>query len=200
MKGFPKASVKQYDEIRNTIHSGDLLFCSGNSIMSAMIKGATQSVWSHVAFVVHLEAIDRIMVLESVESIGVRTVPLSNYVHDYNGSGTSYPGRIMISRYEGFQPEKISKLSQKAVDLLGYPYNTEEILRIAARIGMSAFGLNQWSPEIEPKNEYICSEYVKICYDSIGISIPYNPNGYITPADFANYSKINPLFFINTES
>lgn len=199
MNGFPAISIDQYDQIRSSINSGDLLLCSGNSMMSEMIKGATQSVWSHVAFVIHLEIIDRIMVLESVESIGVRTVPLSSYVRNYNGSGAGYPGRIMIARHQDFQPQDISNLSQQAVDLLGYPYNTTETLRIAARIGMEAFGFDKSSPEIAPKNEYICSEYVEICYDSVGIDIPYNKDGYITPADFANCPKVNPLFFIATE-
>ncbi len=199
MNGFPNISTENYEQIRNSIKSGDLLLCSGNSIMSTMIKGATQSVWSHVAFVIHLAVIDRIMVLESVESIGVRTVPLSSYVRNYNGSGSAYPGRVMIARHQDFQAQDISHLSQQAVDLLGYPYNTEEILQIAARIGMQAFGLDKSNPEIIPKNEYICSEYVEICYNSVGIDIPYNKNGYITPADFANCPQVNSLFFIATE-
>ena len=47
---------------------------------SQMIQAATDSIWSHVAFVVRLEVIDRIMVLESLEPVGVRTVPLSKYL------------------------------------------------------------------------------------------------------------------------
>jgi hypothetical protein len=200
MNGFPSVNIENYNKISNQINSGDLLFGSGNSIMSSMIKGATQSVWSHVAFIVRLEVIDRIMVLESVESIGVRTVPLSSYINNYNGSGKGYPGRIMIARHQDFKPQDISNLSQHAVDLLGSPYNTEEILRIAARIGMTAFGFNNTSPEITPQhNEYICSEYVSICYGSVGIDIPYDKNGYIAPVDFANSPKVKPMFFIATE-
>ncbi|HHF7372519.1 hypothetical protein [Legionella bozemanae] len=45
MDGFPKVSVTGYEQIRDTIKTGDLLFASGNSLMSSMIKGATNSVW-----------------------------------------------------------------------------------------------------------------------------------------------------------
>ncbi|KTD72669.1 YiiX/YebB-like N1pC/P60 family cysteine hydrolase [Legionella tucsonensis] len=132
MEGFPHVDVNGYEQIRGTIKTGDLLFASGNSLMSTMIKGATNSVWSHVAFIVRLEAIGRVMVMESVETLGVRTVPLSNYVRNYNGSGQGYPGRLMLARHQDFPTDSHTNLSKQAVDLLGYPYDTEEILKIAA--------------------------------------------------------------------
>src|SRR5580698_7008054 len=101
-EGFPNVGVSNYEQIRDSIQSGDLLFGSGSSLMSSMIKGATNSVWSHVAFIIRLEVINRIMVMESVETIGVRTIPLSNYINNYNGSGKGYPGRLMLARYQNF--------------------------------------------------------------------------------------------------
>ncbi|VEB34083.1 Uncharacterized distant relative of cell wall-associated hydrolases [Legionella sainthelensi] len=196
---FPNVNTNNYDQIRDTIKTGDLLFASGNSLMSSMIKGATNSVWSHVAFIVRLEAIDRIMIMESVETVGVRTVALSNYVRNYNGSGQGYPGKIMLARYQDFPINSFSNLSKQAVDLLGYPYNTEEILRIAARIGMNAFGFDKTSPEVISSHAFICSEYVYTCYKSVGITIDYNQEGFIAPADFARSPKINPICFIATQ-
>ncbi|CAM2984459.1 Uncharacterized distant relative of cell wall-associated hydrolases [Legionella steigerwaltii] len=196
---FPNVNTSSYEQIRDTIKTGDLLFASGSSLMSSMIKGATNSVWSHIAFIVRLESIDRIMVMESVETIGVRTVPLSNYVHNYNGSGQGYPGKLMVARYQGFPGDSLANLSKQAVDLLGYPYNTEEILKIAARIGMDAFGFDNTSPEVTSPHAFICSEYVAICYKSIGITIDYNQEGFIAPADFARSPKVNPMFYIATE-
>lgn len=52
-----------------------------------MIQRATRSVWSHVAFVMRVDSIDRVMVLESREPIGVRTVPLRTYLADYDDEG-----------------------------------------------------------------------------------------------------------------
>lgn len=195
---FPNVGTKSYEQLRDNIMTGDLLFASGTSLMSSMIKGATNSVWSHIAFIIRLQEIDRIMVMESVETLGVRTIPLSNYVYNYNGSAKGYPGRLLLARYQNFPTENLLNLSQHAVDLLGYPYNTNEILAIAARIGMGAFGFDNTSPEIISENALICSEYVAICYQSIDITIDYNQEGFIAPADFAHSPKVQAQSFIAT--
>lgn len=195
---FPKINTSNYHQIRDTIETGDLLFASGSSLMSSMIKGATNSIWSHVAFIVRLQEIDRIMVMESVETVGVRTIALSNYVSNYNGSGRGYPGKLMLARHKNFSINSFSNLSKQAIDLLGYPYNTEEILKIAARIGMNAFGFDNTNPAVISAHALICSEYVFICYKSVGITIKYNHKGFIAPADFAGSPEINPICFIET--
>ena len=84
MKGFPRREKQDYDKFRHQIASGDLLLCSGSGMFSRMIQASTKSVWSHVGFVMRLDSIDRIMVLESVEPLGVRTVPLIKYLTDYD--------------------------------------------------------------------------------------------------------------------
>ena len=85
-----------------------------------------------------LDEIDRVMVLESVESIGVRTVPLRKYLIDYDNRGNPYPGGIAIARHEDFSilanSKKLRQFGQFAVDLFGYPYDKDEILKIASRI------------------------------------------------------------------
>ena len=43
----------------------------------------TDSPWSHVGVVFWLKSIQRVLLLESVESIGVRFAPLSKYLSDY---------------------------------------------------------------------------------------------------------------------
>lgn len=198
MEAFPPLSSKHYDELRHEIRSGDILLCSGNSTFSTLIQKATNSIWSHVGFILRVDAINRIMVLESVESIGVRAIPLSNYVYDYNASGKTYPGRLMLARHHDIREENIANLSRKAVDLLGYPYRTEEIVHIATRLSMHSLGLANEAIDAEKQRAFICSEYAHECFKSIGIHIDYNPLGYIAPADFARSAKINPLCFIET--
>jgi len=200
MDDFPNLPTKNYFDIRQNIRSGDILLCSGNAPFSNMIKQVTHSVWSHVAFIVRLDFINRILVLESVESIGVRAVPLSSYVFDYNATGKGYDGRLMLARHQDLKQENIPKLSKTATDLLGYPYNTEEIIRIATRIGMNALGVNNSEKDTTPQREFICSEYAYICFKSIGITINYNPLGFIAPADFARCARVSGLGFIQTES
>ncbi|EKD53982.1 MAG: hypothetical protein ACD_60C00133G0002 [uncultured bacterium] len=199
MDDFPNLPVKRYEQIRNEIQSGDILLCSGNAVFSNLIKQATKSPWSHVAFILRLDLIDRIFVLESVESIGVRAVPLSSYVFDYNATGKGYEGRLMLARHRDLKPENMINLSKTATDLLGYPYHTEEIIRIAARISKHTLGLSDTVEEM-PKREFICSEYAYVCFKSVGITIDYNPLGFIAPADFARCAKVDALSFIETTS
>jgi hypothetical protein len=198
MDFFPDVTTRKYDQVHNDIRSGDLLLCSGSSLMSNMIQQATNSVWSHVAFILRLDVISRLIVLESVESIGVRAVPLSSYAFDYNGTGKPYPGRIMIARHRDFKQKNITNISKHAIDLLGYPYDTEEIIRIVARIGMNSLGIIDTNKDPITSRAFICSEYAYECFKSVGIIIDYNPIGFIAPADFAHNPKVEPLHFIET--
>jgi hypothetical protein len=188
-----------YNELRHGIRSGDILLCSGNSAMSNIIQKATGSIWSHVAFILRLDFIDRILVLECVESIGVRAIPLRNYVVDYNGTGRGYPGKVLLARHHDVKQEKIINLSKTALDLLGYPYNTQEILRIAARISMHALG-GKFNPDPLTGREFICSEYAYVCFKSIGVSIEFNQLGFVAPADFAGADKVEGVSYIETEN
>jgi len=200
MDAFPTIPTKTYEELRHEIRSGDILLCSGNAVFSNMIKQATRSIWSHVAFVLRLDVIDRIMLLESVESIGVRAVSLRSYLNDYNGTEQAYPGKMMLARHQDMKQENIKNLSKHAIDLLGHPYNTQEILRIAARISMDTIGLNASGIDELTQREFICSEYAYECFESVGIKINFDPLGFIAPADFARCPKISPIAFIAAEA
>ena len=195
IKRFPTRAITKYGQFRSKIKSGDLLLCSGSGVFSRMIQAVTGSTWSHVGFVVRLDAIDRVMVLESVEPLGVRTVPLRKYLVDYDSRGNPYPGGIVIARHEDFSTltnkKKLREFGQFAVDLFGYPYDKDEIVKIAARIGASHLPFTKkYRKTLKPDREYICSEYVWECYRKLGIRIPHNPSGFIAPADFAKTEKV----------
>lgn len=200
MEEFPQLNTKHYKDLRHEIRSGDILLCSGSSIFSTLIQKATNSIWSHVGFILRVDAIDRIMVLESVESIGVRTIPLSNYVHDYNATGKGYPGRLMLARHHDVREENIAKLSRRAVDFLGYPYRTDEIVHIAARLSLQNLGFPAQIADSAGQRAFICSEYAQVCFQSIGVAIDYNSAGFIAPADFARSHKVNPICYIHSEA
>ena len=190
---FPRLQKKRYQDVRPLIRSGDLLLCSGSALFSKMIQKATKSVWSHIAFVLRLDSIDRVMVLESLEPQGVRTVPLSSYVHDYNGTGKGYPGRVLLARHAqiALQTSQLKKMSQFAVDRFGYPYDKDEIIRIAARIGRGIFGFTRG--EVKRDKEYICSEYAWECFNRVGIRFSYDRRGFIAPRDFAADSNVQAI-------
>lgn len=188
---FPTTPVSNYyTEIRSQLKNGDVLLCSGSGIFSAMIQQATGSIWSHVGFILRLDSVDRIMLLESVEPIGVRTVRLSKYLENYSNKGKPYPGGMTIIRHKKFgtnvKKPGLTKLTQYAVDYFGYPYDSDEIAKIAARILASKVPFTKKQmKKIEPDYEFICSEYVARCYEEAGLEVEWNKLGFISPADFA---------------
>lgn len=187
---FPTEGVSDYYKIRKDLQSGDVLICSGSGIFSSMIQQATESVWSHVALVLRLDTIDRVMLLESVEPVGVRTVRLTKYLDDYDNNKKGYPGGLAIIRNKKFastvKKKKMAKLVQYAVDQFGYPYDTDEIAKIAARILASKVPFTKKQlKRIEPDREFICSEYVARCYEKIGLDVQWNQLGFVAPSDFA---------------
>ena len=183
---FPTQAPVRYANVRSSLQAGDLLLCSGTGKFSRAIRKFTQSIWSHVGFIMPLQAINRIMLLESVESVGVRTVPLSKYVNDYDNKGRRYPGSLVVARHSSFgsvNQQQLLGFSQFAVDKLGCPYDNDEILKIGIRLAIGG-------RKSKRDKEYICSEYVHECYASVGIHIPYNRKRFIAPADFARAADV----------
>ena len=198
VKRFPRQSVRPYDDIRPELRTGDLLFCSGSLWTSELIQAATSSVWSHVAFVVNLKQIDRVMVLESVESQGVRSVPLSKYLRNYDNKGHAYPGDIAIARHRRFSALGVAgtlrRFGQQAVDRFGYPYDRDEIAKITARIAGSYLPFRKKTRRaLRRDDEFICSEYVYECYRAVGIEVDHDRRGFIAPADFARDGSVEML-------
>jgi hypothetical protein len=196
---FPNLRPKTYDELRAEVRSGDILLCQGSGIFSQMIQKVSNSVWSHVAFIMRLDEIDRIMVLESVEPIGVRTVPLSHYVRDYKDH-KGYPGKLLIARHDDFvsvTEKKLNQMAAFAIDRFGYPYDKDEIAKIAARITLGLFGRKKGKASWD--DEYICSEYAWECYRSVGIDVPYDPRGFIAPKDFAAVAGVKAVAAVKVE-
>jgi len=198
---YPHVEVVDYETLRPEIRSGDLLLCSGSAVISRLIQQVTGSVWSHVAFVIRLDSLDRVMVLESVESAGVRTIPMSHYVRRYTPEGKGYPGRLVLARHrrvEQLTPRLLNEMSRFAVDRFGSPYDRQEMLRIVARIVQQPLGLDE---ELARRDgEYICSEYAWECYKAIGIEIEYDPRGFVAPKDFARCPKVEAVAEIRVES
>lgn len=71
-----------YSDVRERIHTGDLLFFRGRLLHSRLIQCWTKSVYSHVGVGIWLEAgpIRRLFVAEALEGRGVQLFPLSRYL------------------------------------------------------------------------------------------------------------------------
>lgn len=187
-----------YKDARNLIRSGDILLASGNAMFSKLIKFATKSEWSHVAFIMR-QRFDRFFVFESVETIGVRTVPLSGYVYDYNGTKKGYNGRLLIARHEDVDVSKLDEKSNKAaniaISMLGYPYDSIEIGKIAGRLLLRRFGIGI-DREPEDNGVDICSEYDDRLFKAMDIKIKRKHQRSIVPNDYYKDPKIHPVCYV----
>jgi len=133
------------------------------------------------------------VVIESVETIGVRAVALSKYLTDYNGSGCGYPGGVVVARHrDAIQctDDDRRRGGQWLADRLGYPYDAGEIVKILARIINSVTVLIPWTVdeqhELLPDREYICAEYAMGYLTAMKLKVEPDILGFISPANFAS--------------
>ena len=184
--------------VRQQLQSGDILLCSGEGLTSRLIREATGSIFSHVGLILKLAISDQWLVLESVETKGVRCVSLAEgYLSNYNGNGAPYPGQLFIARHRCVKAkaEYLPIMYQRAFSLLGDHYNEKAIFEIAARIGMKKIGIHP-NGDLQPGHRYICSEFVYACFQSLNIKLAFDPAGFIAPADLANDPEVEPLFHL----
>ena len=174
-KDIKALPVLSYADLRAKLKSGDILFASGDYLVSRAIQKVTGSPWSHVGIVFRLDSIDRILLLESVEDMGVRFAPLSKYLDDYE-DGKPYRGRVVLARCKDVNAQTVTGVSIFGIDELTQPYDKDEVARILARITL---GLGKK----EKDREYICSELVYECFSHAGKEFAYNAKGFVSPED-----------------
>jgi len=165
-----------YEQVREVLQTGDLVFCSGSYLFSRAIQRFTRSVWSHVGMVYRDEQLQRVFVLESETGIGVRLAPLSKYLRDYHGRRRPYRGQIVVARVSAtLDQEALRRLVSSGMDELTKPYDNLEILRIALRI-LLRIGRRTHD------RKYICSELVDLCFRQVGVRFQLRDN-FISPID-----------------
>ena len=191
-------------QVVGRIRDGDLLLCSGRDPFSRLIGWSTKSPWTHVAMAYRWPSIDRVMVFESVEKIGVRTVPLKSFISRSSSGVSPYPGKILLARHSqvgeqlrGAHTAGAVRLADFAVDRFGYPFAAREVAKIGLRILLSAANI-RLPKSMGPKDEFICSEYVDKCLQAVGVKIPWDGLGFIAPSDFAACEEVHALAQIQT--
>lgn len=190
-----------YSAIRDQVRDGDLLLCSASDSVSRLIRWATASPWSHVAIAYRLDTIDRVLVLECVEKIGVRAVPLSTFISRTSSGVHPYPGKILLARHDAMAAKSRrnpwGKIATFAFDRLGERFSPGEILKIGLRIIAGRFR-RRLHPTLGPKDEFICSEYVARCLHAVGVEIPWDGLGFVAPCDIANDPRVKAIALIRT--
>ncbi len=163
-----------YEKIRDSLQTGDIVFCSGSYLFSGFIQRLTKSVWSHVAVIYKDEELERILILEAEPYAGIRMIPLSNYLKDYKGKRRSYKGQMVIAKLkEPIEDMRLNRGISFGLDALTKPYDNYEIFRIMIRI---LFHISKR----ERNRSYICSELVRDIFAKAGVVIQYNDT-YISP-------------------
>lgn len=189
VKAVAALPVLAYDQVRDQLQTGDIVFCSGTYFFSKSIQWFTKSVWSHVGIIYRDDNLLRIFVLESETAIGVRLVPLSKYLRDYHGRNKPYKGRIVIGRIApAADGEKVKKAISFGMDELTRPYDNWEIMRIAMRI---LFGRGRKDRD----RKYICSELVYEAFRKADIAFTFNRNS-ISPDDIWKDARVEMKFRI----
>lgn len=186
---FSEFPAQPYSAVREQIRDGDLLLCSARDAGSRAIRWATRSMWSHVALAFRMREIDRVLILECVQKIGVRAVPLSDFIARTSSGTHPYPGKILLARHEDMpkDPEHVTQkaMMEFAFDRLGAKFSNIETAKIALRIAMGRFN-TKLPTKLSPDDEYICSEYVAKCFEHVGVHIHWDGLGFIAPADIAD--------------
>jgi hypothetical protein len=182
-----KLQVTPYEDLRPQLQSGDLFFAAGNYPISQLIMKFTNSPWSHVGVILRAEAVGRVLLLESVEDIGVRLIPLSKYRDDYENDGKPYKGILVVARPKGVTPELVRAIGSFGADQLGRPYDKDALGDILMRLVFK-----QGRSE-HPDRAYICSELVQNCFARGGYTFPLNKHGFISAADIWRDKRVKLL-------
>lgn len=185
--------MSNYEKIRDTLKTGDIVLFSGKGAFSSTIKWFTKSEFSHVGMVVVLEGYDSVMIWESttlsnITDLDTGTLRQGVQLGYLSERIDKYDGEIKIRKLS-VKPSRaqIDKLSKLRAKLKGKPYEKSKIELIKSAYD-GVLGSNK-----EDISSLFCSELVAEAYYSMGLlSKPPASNEY-TPADWSSQNKDIPL-------
>jgi hypothetical protein len=186
----------KYNQLRSKLQTGDIVLFSGKGGISAGIKWATVSKWSHVGMMYCVPEHDLILLWESttlcdirdietgVETQGVQLVPFSERVRRYGGDVAV---RLLTVQRT---PKMLQTLHDFRKEMKGRPYEQDKVELIKAAWD-GPFGENQ-----EDLSSLFCSELVAEAYQRMRL-LPDGkkdkPSNEYTPADFSEAAKLQLL-------
>lgn len=176
----------KYADIRNDLKTGDIVLFSGTGFISAGIKMASKSIWSHVGMVLDLpeynfKALWESTTLSKIKNLGtgthmkgVQLVPLSERFKTYDG-------KAAVRHLKGvhLDPEKIQDLMEFRKEIAGRPYEEDKLELIKSAYD-GIFGGNT-----EDLSSLFCSEMVAEAYQRMNLLSEDLPSNEYTPADFS---------------
>jgi len=182
-KELKEIPVMPYEKVRGFLETGHIFFSSGSYTFSGIIQRLTKSVWSHVAIIYKDAQLERILVLEAEPYVGIRLIPLSNYLRNYKGKKRPYKGQVVVAKLNfNLEDEQLKKAISFGLDELTRPYDNWEIIRIMTRI---LFKVGRK----EKNKSYICSELVRDAFAKAGVVFKMNDT-YISPQEIWTDQRI----------
>lgn len=136
---IPEAQLSDFERICQKIQSADVILIEGRSRAGRVISTITKSAWTHAALYIgrlsdiqdlsllnHVKkyysgAADEQLVIESIMDKGVIISPLSQYKLEH----------VRICRPKGLPKEEAHKVIHHAMQLIGRPYDKQQIFDLA---------------------------------------------------------------------
>ena len=188
--------MERYEKLRGRLSTGSIVLFSGKGGVSAGIKWATGSKWSHVGLVVNSLELNTVLLWESttlsslkdldtgVAREGVQIVPLSERLKGYRGSASV---RVLSPGRQDWEVVALGKLRRLRRELRGRPYEESrlELLRAAYD--------GPWGENVEDLSSLFCSELVAESYQELGLLPTSPPSNEYTPQDFSAEVAIDLL-------
>jgi hypothetical protein len=137
---FMAMTPQPYSQVREQLMTGDILLFSSVGGFSSVIEEATDSLWSHAGFIwrVGEPGLDRVLILESIENVGIRAVAASSRLNGTPAAPKPYAGHLLVARHcrlpQPVPAQTTVAMTRFGIDHLGYPYSPEELVKIASRI------------------------------------------------------------------
>lgn len=179
---YEELEYKSLDEIE--FKDGDLLLCSGNHWISAIIKDGSSSQFSHVGLIYMWNGMP--MLIEAVETDGVRIIPLSQYTSNYENSEMGYDGGLYHARIEGLLPVHTAIVLEKAMTLINKKFDTDGVAKAISRFYLG-FGKS------DNDDEYFCSELVFEAFETIDLIFEKTDKGFVYPSHIASDDRVTGL-------
>jgi hypothetical protein len=168
---FDALPIVPYEEMRSQLRPGDLFFASGNSLSSRAVKFSGKSIWSHVGLIFpDFVQTQRVILLESRPTSGVRLVPLSVYTGPEPVDSFPYDAKCAVARIRGLSEEQALGAAERGMSLIGKSYDINGVVQLFLDLFLKI-------PQDLRDEEYLCSELVWECFRYVGLQLGNDPEG-----------------------
>jgi hypothetical protein len=185
--------MEKYDNLRNSLKTGDIILFSGKGLLSTGIKIGSACHWSHVGMIVRFKKPDVVLLYQSS--------PLSK-VHDYTHKSPKpgvqinlfsetcehYNGDIALRRLKyDLSDEMLDSLSAFRQEMKHRSFETNK-LEIIKSVYDGPFGKNETD-----LSSLFCSELIAEAYQRMGLLNQNLASNEFTPKDFSEKGSLELL-------